>query len=175
MLFGLYSCGDEVTNPTPTPEQEVKKYTLKEILADSNWVEITDTLHYKKLIGVTQSRYSSLKDSTLFVISNDNEFQNLKQFYDTDYLNYYPDDFKLDFDFEKHTLLIARTQYYSIKIIDKLFFVNHNKNEYCYFVKIYQPLEGGFRMNYYTGNTLLVPKISKDYKIQLSILDGGYK
>lgn len=43
LIFGLYSCVFESTYPTPNPNEEIKKYFLKEVLDDTNWVEITDT------------------------------------------------------------------------------------------------------------------------------------
>lgn len=132
-------------------------------------------MHYKKLELVTKYRNSKLKDSILYIITNENEFQNLKQYTDSISIFHKPDDFISNIDFNKQTLILAKTKFYSIEIIDKMIFINHSRKEYYYFVKIYLPLEGVIRMNYNTGNMLLIPKIKENYKFRLSILDGGLK
>jgi len=42
VVFGLYACSESTVTE---PKVDAKKYTLEEILADPNWVEITDTLY----------------------------------------------------------------------------------------------------------------------------------
>lgn len=127
LILGLYSCGDESTNPTPKPNEEIKKYTLEEILTDSNWVEIIDTMHYEDINGFTYLN-KNWQNNQLILFNTLNDYNKIESESDTAYEWYKPNSLKYDIDFNLKTLIGVRTETTIVKK-SKLFFKNDKLND----------------------------------------------
>ena len=160
MILGLYSCEKASTSAI----QEEKKYTLEEILADTNWIEITDTLHYE---DIKQLSFESIgwKKETLKIITTNEDYVKLKVKNDTTYFGYKPIELK-QVDFDKYDLI----GYYFLDRgdkIKKIYFQNKNSKEVFYFIELTRYTMDGVVDEMYreSQNWLVIPKLPNEYKI----------
>ena len=167
MILGLYSCGDESTNLTPNPTEETKKYTLEEILADTNWVEITDTLHYEDINGYTYLN-NNWANNHLIMFKNLEEYKNIERLSDTTYEWYKPNSIKYDINFDTHTLIGTRTETTIVKK-SKIIYINEKLKQYQYFVKIFSTIPET-RVFVRSFNFVLIPKIDTTYRFYVDTI-----
>ncbi len=160
MILGLYSCEKASTSAI----QEEKKYTLEEILADTNWIEITDTLHYNDIPQLT-FRTLNWDHNSIKIISNTESYEKLKIISDTTYPGYSPIILK-DINFNSYDL-IGLLYNDRGNVIKKMYFKNINTKQVFYFVELTRYTKDGIVDEIYreSQNWLIIPKIPNDYKI----------
>ena len=158
MIFGLYSCGDEVNNTEEKKEeiQRKDKYTIEDILADTNWVEVEkDTLPQDSRICITAKQYS---DSVLKISSMDEH-----KIIHSRNLNFNPliidsatsciVNYEIpNFDFSKYDLFLSYKREFSNSICIHKIFYNYQLNSYFYYQEIILYDNSIARYRTYLGN-----------------------
>lgn len=171
MILGLYSCEKESTSAI----QEEKKYTLEEILADTNWVEITDTIYIPtwQFLG-----YSYLNTdwelNTLKVIKSRTEYYDIDTKSDTSAIGYTKNNLNLDIDFNARSIIGIKIEISRRDKVYRKLFVNNIINQYQYFAidtDSIRQLDGEQDYNF-----IIIPKLKNNYKIYGDYLYlKGYK
>ena len=145
LILGLYSCGDESTNTEEKKEEIVRKdkYTIDDILADSNWVEVLDTLNYiqsKDDLCIATEQYSD----TVHLITNLKEYKSLYS-QNEKYKILYKDSstsclfnyIEPNFDFNKYDKFYSvKSIYKSMDYIHKIYF-KYKLNSYFFYKEIW--------------------------------------
>ena len=159
VVFGLYACSESTVTE---PKVDAKKYTLEEILADPNWVEITDTLHYDD-IGQLAPPAIGWKEETMKIITNIEDYHKLTVITDTNYFGYKPIELR-QIDFSKYSL-IGYFIFEKGHKTKKMYFKNLKTKEVFYYFELIRYKPWGTYEGRRSQNWLLVPKIGVDYKL----------
>ncbi|TAL69800.1 MAG: hypothetical protein EPN82_04035 [Bacteroidetes bacterium] len=154
VIFGISCQETETTAPT---------YDKHNIQNDTNWVEITDTIHfYSACLFMGQNKYF-----TSFVINDSNTYNNLK------YYDAYCNDSKYPYiDFAKKTLLIYSFEHGCIW--DDYYHVYRNDIYKKYLFLIVRDIKEPVWILEKTATGIIIPKIKNNYTVDFDTLNLGH-
>ncbi len=158
ILIGVvlfFSCESDEKNST----QSDNTYQLRNILNDSNWIEMTDTFS----VNIICIDYDIINNNDRYIIKSDIEYKNMYYSIKSNYqscLNY-----QLPIiDFNKYTLLGYITKNYPHDIKQTIY-KNEYEKKYVYVVNV--TITSFNKILITKTNWLLVPKIPSDYSVEV--------
>ena len=156
---------------TACSEKQITEFTQSDLVKmqeDTNWVEITDTLHpnlgCSNHPGAMEPPPNELKWDQMKIIENQDEFEQLSNIMDT-FSCWQSQNPNIDFDSYSLLLYSHKTGQHHSKT---QFFKNDAEKEYKLLVHIH--IESRELILYTLRNWLLVPKLKEDYKISVDTL-----